>query len=73
VPESQHFNLSRIALDTIVEMITDTAQVDTANTRKAYIRCDGPDVRLSRDELEGSFDRLAKGIRGGGTIQIPPG
>lgn len=72
MPEHQHFDSLRFALDPIVEVIPNSAQKDAPCARKLCVGSDSSDVRLSGDELEGLLEGFMKCPWGSRPIQIPP-
>ena len=70
VPKREHFDAT--AADSIVKVIMNPRQVNTAHAREAGVSRDGTNARLPCDQGEGALQFLGECTRSRGTIKRPP-
>lgn len=71
-PKRQEFYLLRRVIDSIVEVVPDTRQVDATNVHKLYVGRSLSDAGLQGDQLHRALDFFAHCIRSSSTVNAPP-
>jgi len=72
MPQAHDFYCLWLVLDSIVQVVVDAAQMNTAYAGEFDVCGGGSDVRMSRNELEGARDRVTKRVGGSWPIHVPP-
>lgn len=72
VPEREDLDPSQVFDHVVVEVVTDTREMQPTNARQREIPGAGADSRLEGDERGGAFELLANGVRRPGAVDAPP-
>jgi hypothetical protein len=72
VPQGEDLDATRLRLYTVVEVVSDAAQVNPPDSGKPGVLCPLTEVGVGGDEADRSFDLVPHGPWRGWAVPLPP-